>query len=155
MLTDCGIKEPQGRLLQFLCDGSAYGTPAAEVETITTHAAVIFLVGERAFKMKRVVRYSFLDFTRLAARKAALEAELRLNRRTAPMLYRRLIPVTDEGQGRLALGGPGEPLEWLLEMRRFDQDALLDRVAERGSMDAALIDRLAREIATFHDQAEI
>jgi hypothetical protein len=155
MLTDCGIKEPQGRLLQFLCDGSAYGSPAAEVETITTHAAVIFLVGERAFKMKRVVRYSFLDFTRLAARKAALEAELRLNRRTAPMLYRHLIPVTDEGQGRLALGGPGEPLEWLLEMRRFDQDALLDRVAERGSMDAALIDRLAREIATFHDQAEI
>ena len=63
--------------------------------------------------------------------------------------------MTDEGQGRLALGGPGEPLEWLLEMRRFDQDALLDRVAERGSMDAALIDRLAREIATFHDQAEI
>ena len=54
------------------------------METITTHAAVIFLVGERAFKMKRVVRYSFLYFTRLAARKAALEAELRLNRRTAP-----------------------------------------------------------------------
>jgi hypothetical protein len=159
MLTDRGIKgpriKPQDRLLQFLCDGSTYGSPAAEVEMITTHAAFIFLFAERAFKMKRAVRYSFLDFTRLAARKAALEDELRLNRRTAPMLYRRLIPVTDEGQGRLALDGPGEPLEWLLEMRRFDQDALLDRVAERGSMDAGLIDRLAREIATFHDQAEI
>ena len=49
----------------------------------------IFLVGERAYKMKRPVRYSFLDFSTRARRRRALEAELRLNRRTAPMLYRR------------------------------------------------------------------
>ena len=149
------MTEGQERLLEFLHDGSAYGLPGTEVETITTHAAAIFLVGDRAYKMKRAVRYSFLDFTQLAARKAALEAELHLNRRTAPMLYRRLVPVTDEGQGRLALDAAGEPVEWLLEMRRFDQDALLDRLAERGDLDARLIDRLAREIAAFHDRAEV
>jgi hypothetical protein len=149
------MTEGQERLLELLEDGSAFGVPGAEVETITTHAAMIFLVGDRAYKMKRAVRYSFLDFTHLAGRKAALEAELRLNRRTAPMLYRHLIPVTEEGKGRLAIGGSGEPLEWLLEMRRFDQDALLDRVAARGGLDAGIIDGLAREIAAFHEEAEV
>ena len=149
------MTEAQERLLEFLADGSAYGVPGAEVETITTHAATIFLVGDRAYKMKRAVRYSFLDFTRLAARKAASETELRLNRRTAPMLYRRLVPVTDVGNGRLAVDGSGEPVEWLLEMRRFEQDALLDRLAERGELDARLIDRLARGIASFHEAAEV
>ena len=73
-------------VLAFLSHGRSYGLPEAEVERITTHAAHVFLVGERAYKMKRPVRYSFLDFTTLDQRKGALEAELALNRRTAPML---------------------------------------------------------------------
>jgi hypothetical protein len=103
-------------LIAFLSEGRSFGMPSAAVERITTHAAVVFLVGERAYKMKRAVRYSFLDFTTLDRRKRALESELELNRRTAPMLYRRLIPVTREAGGALALAGSGEPVEWLLEM---------------------------------------
>ncbi|MCC2664270.1 MAG: polynucleotide kinase, partial [Geminicoccaceae bacterium] len=127
-------------LLAFLGRGEAYGLPGREVEQVTTHAAIIFLVGERAYKMKRPVRYSFLDFSTRARRRRALEAELRLNRRTAPMLYRRLIRVTRSADRRYALEGDGEPVEWLLEMARFDQDLLLDRIAERGALDAATID---------------
>ena len=108
--------------------------PDAAVERITTHAAIVFLVGERAYKMKRAVRYSFLDFTTVDRRKRALESELELNRRTAPMLYLRLVPVTRENGGALALAGSGEPVEWLLEMVRFDQEARLDRVAQRGEL---------------------
>jgi uncharacterized protein len=141
-------------LVEFLSRGAAYGLPDQEVERITTHAALIFLVAERAYKMKRAVRYSFLDFSTLAKRRQALEAELRLNRRSAPMLYRRLVPVTRTSGGRFALGGSGRPVEWLLEMRRFDQTALLDRVAQRGELDTATIDALAEAIASFHDQAE-
>jgi aminoglycoside phosphotransferase family enzyme/predicted kinase len=141
-------------LLAFLGRGEAYGLPGREVEQVTTHAAIIFLVGERAYKMKRPVRYSFLDFSTRARRRRALEAELRLNRRTAPMLYRRLIRVTRSADRRYALEGDGEPVEWLLEMARFDQDLLLDRIAERGALDAATIDALAEAIAGFHDRAE-
>ncbi len=114
---------------------------------------MIFLVGERAYKMKRPVRYSFLDFSSPARRRRALEAELELNRRTAPMLYRRLVGVHRAGHGGYALEGGGRPVEWLLEMRRFDQAALLDRLAERGELSAATIDALAVEVAGFHERA--
>jgi aminoglycoside phosphotransferase family enzyme/predicted kinase len=147
--------DPQEHVLAFLSDGSSYGLPGAEVERITTHAAHVFLVGAHAYKMKRAVRYSFLDFTTLDRRRRALEAELALNRRTAPMLYRRLVPVTRAEGDRLARGGSGEPVEWLLEMARFDQDARLDRVAARGELTPAIVDDLAEEIAAFHADAAV
>ena len=104
--------------------------------------------------MKRPVRYSFLDFSSLARRRRALGAELELNRRTAPMLYRRLVAVRRAPGGGFALEGRGRAVEWLLEMHRFDQAALLDRIAARGELTAATIDALAAEIAGFHEQAE-
>jgi aminoglycoside phosphotransferase family enzyme/predicted kinase len=146
--------EAEHALVDALSQGSAYGLPDAEVERVTTHAAVIFLVGERAYKMKRAVRYSFLDFSTSAKRRRALEAEFELNRRTAPMLYHRLVGVHRTQDGRFALEGRGHPVEWLLEMRRFDQRDLLDRIAGRGELAAATIDALAQEIAEFHEQAE-
>jgi hypothetical protein len=145
--------DPQDRLLAWLGSGGAYGMPEATVERIDTHAASVFLVGDRAYKVKRAVRYSFLDFTTLAARHQALEAELRLNRRTAPELYRRILPVTAR-DGGLALDGAGAPLEWLLEMGRFDQAGLLDRLAAAGRLDRSVIEPLAKVIAAFHEQAE-
>jgi aminoglycoside phosphotransferase family enzyme/predicted kinase len=142
------------RLCAFLSTGEAFGAPGAEVERITTHAAEIFLVGERAFKMKRAVRYSFLDFSTLTRRKQALDAELRLNRRTAPMLYHRVVPITRSERDQLAIDGGGTPVEWLLEMTRFDQAALLDRIAQRHALEPGTIDDLAAVLAAFHQQAE-
>jgi aminoglycoside phosphotransferase family enzyme/predicted kinase len=142
-------------LVAFLSDGRSYGLPDALVERITTHAAHVFLVGERAYKMKRPVRYSFLHFTTRDRRKRALEAELALNRRTAPMLYRRLVPVARADGDRRALAGSGEPVEWLLEMVRFDQEARLDRLAERGQLAPAIVDDLAAAVAAFHEQAAV
>jgi aminoglycoside phosphotransferase family enzyme/predicted kinase len=147
--------DPQEHLLAFLSDGRSYGLPSAEVERITTHAAHVFLVGKNAYKMKRAVRYSFLDFTTLDRRRRTLEAELELNRRTAPVLYRRLVPVTRADGDRLALAGSGEPVEWLLEMARFDQEARLDHIAERGQLTPAIVDDLAAAIAAFHAKAAV
>ncbi len=126
--------------------GAAYGP----FERVTTHAAVVLLDNDRALKLKRPVRYSFLNFTTLAARRRALENELRLNRRTAPDLYEGLVPVTRAGDG-FALDGPGETVEWALQMRRFPDGARLDRVAEAGSLDKHLIERTAAKIAEFHE----
>jgi aminoglycoside phosphotransferase family enzyme/predicted kinase len=128
------------------------GAAAAEVET---HAARVFLSGDRAFKMKRAVRYSFLDFSTLAARRAALEAELRLNRRTAPMLYRRLIPVTRTEAGGVEIDGEGDAVEWLLEMTRFDETDRLDRIAAHGPLPGSVVAMLAETVADLHGQVEI
>ncbi len=147
--------DAQAALLDWLMTPAAYGAPADQaVQRIDTHAAAIFLIGARAFKLKRAVAYSFLDFRTLEARHAALAAELRLNRRTAPELYRRVLPITAAPQGGFALAGDGEVQDWLLEMARFDQAALLDRLAVEGRIDAALIERLAAAIAEFHARAE-
>jgi aminoglycoside phosphotransferase family enzyme/predicted kinase len=138
----------QAEVIEFLEDGAF----AAPVERIDTHAAVIFLTGDRALKMKRAVRFSFLDFTTLEARERALRAELELNRRTAPDLYLGVLPVTRDEVG-LTLDHPGEVVEWLLEMRRFPDDALFDRIAARGELTLQRVEELARMIADFHREA--
>ncbi len=149
--------DPQAEVLAFLADPATHGMMFAdeEVKRIDTHAAVVFLAGDRAFKIKRRVRYPFLDFSTLEKRKAACEAELAVNRAFAPALYRRVLPITREGSGELALDGAGTPVEWAVEMVRFDDNATLDKVAERGGLDLELADMLARVVAAAHAQAPV
>lgn len=121
---------------------------------ITTHISVIFLSGERAFKLKRAVAYSFLDFTTLEARRIACGRELEINRRTAPTIYKGVVPVTLI-DGQLAVAGDGEVVDWLVEMVRFDEATLFDRLVqvERG-LRRPMIEGLADAIADFHGKAE-
>src|SRR4051794_28022021 len=121
---------------------------------IDTHAASVFLAGERAFKVKRAVRFPFLDYSTLAKRKVACEAELEVNRPFAPQIYLRAVPIARRQRG-LAVGGAGEPVEWAVEMLRFDENATLDRLAEDGKIDLALADRLARVVAAAHAKAPV
>src|SRR5688572_3127645 len=83
--------QPQERVFTFLANSSIDGTP---VRQINTHAASVFLTGERALKVKRAVRFPFLDYSTLHKRKAACEAELQVNRRFAPDIYLRVVPIT-------------------------------------------------------------
>ena len=140
--------DPQQAILDFLGAAATHG--GAEVTRIDTHAASVFLAGNRALKIKRAVRFPFLDFSTLEKRRAACDAELRLNRATAPAIYKRVLPVTRDADGRLALGGDGEPVEWLVEMARFDENATLDHLAAKGRIDETLADRLGRAVAAAH-----
>jgi aminoglycoside phosphotransferase family enzyme/predicted kinase len=146
--------DPQAAVIAFLQQGDAFGE-ATPPRRIDTHAASIFLTGHRAWKLKRAVRFGYLDFSTADRRRAALEAELSLNRRTAPALYRAVHPITRADDGRLAIDGRGAAVDWLLEMRRFPDDALLDRRADLGLLDASLLARLADRIAAFHDEAAV
>ncbi|UZK69676.1 AAA family ATPase [Sphingomonas sp. S1-29] len=132
----------------------AFGKGTA-VRRIDTHAASVFLTPDRAWKLKQPVRFDYLDFSTAPLRKAALEAELRLNRRLAPDLYLAVHPITREGDGGLAIDGAGEAVDWLLEMRRFDDDSLLDDRARLGPIDLGLMARLAEHIDAFHAAAAI
>ena len=119
-------------------------------ERLETHISLIFLTDKRVYKLKKAVTLPYVDFSPLEARRKACEAEIALNRRTAPMLYRRVAAVTRESDGSLALGGAGEVLDWVVEMNRFDQDQQLDRVA----LDKTLIQELADAVVSLHLVAE-
>jgi uncharacterized protein len=145
----------QDAVFELLGNPAAYSLPAAaKIARHQTHAAIVFLAGDRALKVKRAVCYPFLDFSSLDKRKAACEAELAINRKFAPRLYRRLVPITREGNGALALDGVGEPAEWAVEMVRFDEDRTLDRLAGRGELDERLLAKLAVAVAAMHERAE-
>ncbi len=144
------IVEDQSALVAFLSRPGTYGPGVETVERIDTHCAILFLAGDRAYKLKRAVRFPYLDFSTVELRRRVCQAELRINRRTAPDLYLRVIPVTRHPDGPLALDGDGEPMDWLLVMARFDQDTLFDHMAMRGKLTPALMTELADEIATFH-----
>ena len=143
--------QSQQAVLDFLSQPRWPGEPAPR--RIDTHAASVFLFPDRALKVKRAVRFPFLDYSTLALRKAACEAEIAVNRRYAPQIYRRVIPVTREADGSYAIGGAGTPVEWAVEMARFDESRTLDHLADRGDIDAALADALGRAVAAAHAQA--
>jgi uncharacterized protein len=109
------VSDIQSDVIAFFADPAAHG--GVPVERIDTHSAHVFLAGETAWKIKRAVTYDYLDFSTLAKRKAVLDRELALNAPAAPTLYRRVVPVTREADGRLALDGVGAPVEYALEMR--------------------------------------
>jgi len=119
------------------------------VRRVDTHASSIFLAGDRAYKVKRAVRFPFLDYSTLARRKAACEAEVAVNRSFAPQIYLGAVPIT-RANGRLELGGNGDLVEWAVAMRRFDETATLDRVADQGAITLSLADELARVVAAAH-----
>jgi aminoglycoside phosphotransferase family enzyme/predicted kinase len=140
----------QAAVLDFMASPEAYGEGAGPVDRVETHASVVFLAGFRAYKIKRAVKYPFLDFSTLKKRHRALLNELALNRRTAPQLYLEVIPITIGKNANFFLSGEGEPKEWALVMRRFDQAKLYDRLAEEGRLPLEVMPRLAHVIADFH-----
>ncbi len=145
----------QSEVAAFLSRPETYGPDVSRVERIDTHGAMVFLAGRRAYKIKRAVHFPYMDFSTLARRKAFCAREVEINRRSAPELYLEVRPVVRAGDGSLALGGDGEPVEWMVIMRRFEQDDLFDRMAESGRLTPTLMTALAAEVARFHQQAPV
>lgn len=144
----------QSEIIAFLSHGAVYGLPGATVERRETHISVIFLVGDRAFKLKRAVAFSYLDFSTPDLRRTNCEAELRLGRAMAPSLYRAVHAVTRSSDGGLAVDGTGEAVDWLVEMRRFDEAALFDRMVAENRLTPQHMRDLADVVAVFHAAAE-
>ena len=139
--------------MAFLADPASYGG-VARVERIETHVSLVFLAGDCAYKLKRAVKLPYVDFTTVARRRAACEAELRLNRRTAPGIYREIRGLVRRPDGGIAFGENEGAVDWVVIMARFDERLLFDALARAGQLDAALIDRLADHVARFHEEAE-
>jgi len=143
----------QMRVAAFLSDPASYPTKPKWVERFETHGALVFLAGEGAWKIKRAVRFPYMDFSTLEKRKAACEREIEINRRLAPEIYLGLTAITRSRDGRLHFGGTGEIVEWAVHMRRFDQAALLSHIADAGPILSDLAVALADVVFESHDAA--
>jgi aminoglycoside phosphotransferase family enzyme/predicted kinase len=139
-----------GALIAGLSRPAAYPHPADPVEVVQTHISVVFLAGDRAYKVKKPVDLGFLDFTTLDKRRAVCEAEVRLNRRLAPAVYLGVEPVTRAEDGGLRLGGDGEPVEWAVAMVRLPADRTFEALLGRGELEAELLAEVGRRLAAFH-----
>jgi aminoglycoside phosphotransferase family enzyme/predicted kinase len=148
------MADDQHDAIAFLNDASSYGDGVADVQRLQTHISHVFLAGGHAYKLKRAIAYPYLDFSTIEKRRQACEAELTLNRRTAPELYLAVRALVRRADGGLAWNGDGEVVDWVVVMRRFEQDRRLDAVAKAGGLTPPLLYALAAHIAEFHASAE-
>jgi len=150
------LVEDQGEVLRAMAGHAIYGGRLGEndaIEQIHTHGAVVFLAGDDAYKIKRAVKYPFMDFSTLARREAVCRRELEINARTAPQIYLDVIAITRESDGTLRLGGDGAPVEWAVHMRRFAQRDILSEIAAAGAIPEEMVRDLADHIVRFHAEA--
>jgi aminoglycoside phosphotransferase family enzyme len=137
----------------FLSNPAAYPHAVSSVVRRETHMSWVFLAGERVYKLKKPVRFPYLDFSTLQRREAACRAELRLNRRLAPDVYLGVTPLTFAA-GRLSLAGEGEVVDWLVLLRRLDERQTLEHAIAAGDLHQWQIDRLAATLVQFYRRAD-
>jgi aminoglycoside phosphotransferase family enzyme len=151
------ITEDQSEVAAFLGDPRSHGEDAGEVERIDTHGAMVFLTKDAVYKLKRAVKFPYMDFSTADKRRGACQAEIEVNRRTAPTIYKGVAAIVRKAGGGLAIGRlgetPSDAIDWLVVMDRFDQRGLFDRLAARGALDDGLMTELAAAIAAFHAKA--
>jgi len=136
--------------VRFLGDPAAYAGATGRVEVKETHMSWVFLTDRRVYKLKKPLRRPFLDFTTIERRRHFCEEELRLNRRLAPATYRAVVPLCLRDGGRLSLRGPGEVVDWLVEMERLPQHDMLDARIEAGAATPGDIERIGALLAGFY-----
>lgn len=149
------LVEDQGEVISFLARPETYGPAARDIERVDTHASAVFLVGDRAYKLKRAVKYPYLDYSTVDRRETFCRAEVAVNRRTAPAIYRGVRALTREADGGLRFDGDGPVVDWVVEMVRFPQEAIFVHLADRGLLDRFAMEHLADRVARFHADATV
>ena len=139
--------------VQFLSCPASYDPPADGIVIRETHMSWVFMTADRVYKLKKPVRFSYLDFSTLALRAQACRAEYTLNRRLAPEVYLGFVPLTYSNSG-FAINGAGPIVDWLVVMRRLDETATLEAALGGRRTSRAQIDRLASILAAFYARAD-
>ena len=167
------------RIVRFLSQRHAYPHSVGRVERRETHVSHVFLAGEFAYKLKKPVKFPFLDASTLAHRKRFCEWELALNRRLAPTIYLRMVPIVETRHG-LKLGpstrpaadaggslrtpfalsaqgelrGNGRIIEWVVKMKRLPEERMLDRLVARRAVRRRDMEHIGDQLAAFFRRAE-
>ncbi|QDT42631.1 Zeta toxin [Gimesia alba] len=141
-------------LIESLQKKSLFDHPVDEFQVLETHISWVLLTGSYAYKLKKHVDLGFVNFSTLELRKKYCEEEVRLNRRLAPDLYLKVIPITGT-EAAPELDGAGEVIDYAVQMVQFSQENLLSHAIEQGTLTTAHIDLLAQEVAEFHTKIDI
>lgn len=141
-----------GDKVRFLSRPAAYSYAPEQVVARETHMSWVFMAGERVYKLKKPVRFAYLDFSTLDRRAAACRAEHMLNRRLAPDVYLEVVPLTLSTSG-LAISGDGPVVDWLVVMRRLEESATLEAALHGRTLKPVQVDRLASTLRAFYAHA--
>jgi hypothetical protein len=146
----------QDDVIAFLSEPRSYGLDTQPVERHETHGAIVFLAGERAYKLKRAVRFPYMDYSTVERRRQMCMREFVINRRMAPELYLEVRPIVGD-RGSLCFGQPDEKanaVDWVVVMQRFDQSALLETMRRSGALTTSLMRLVAEALARVHADAD-
>lgn len=135
---------------RFLSKPRSYPHATATVEVIETHISWVFLTDRFAYKLKKPVRFEFLDFSTVERRHDACAQEVKLNRRLAPEVYVDVVPIVADSGHRLHLGGSGQPIDWTVRMKRLPAHCALDRRIGAGQLELRDVAELAAKLANFY-----
>lgn len=136
--------------VRFLRDPASYPHPTTRVEAKETHMSWVFLTNDRAYKLKKPVKYPFLDFSTLSHRRFFCAEELRLNRKLAGETYRTILPLCRDGAGHLNISGRGKVVDWLVEMERLSEADMLETRLRRGVASEQDIRRVGELMGRFY-----
>jgi aminoglycoside phosphotransferase family enzyme/predicted kinase len=154
MANDNGI---QDKVVSFLSEPRSYGPDVHLVERHETHGAIVFLAGDRAYKLKRAVKFPYMDYSTAELRRQMCARELAVNRRTAPNLYLEVRPIVCDDRA-LRFGSSAESrkaVDWVVVMRRFEQGALLENLRQSDGLTVQLMRLVGETVARFHAEAEV
>ena len=141
-------------LLEEMSKPSAYLFEVQAVDVRQTHISVVFLTEDLVYKVRKPVRFAFLDFTSLELRRADCEREVVLNQRLAPGVYLGVVPIVRQGD-RIVVEGDGEVIEWAVKMQRLPDSATLQQYLLRGEIDSEAILTLGQRLAQFHNSPKL
>lgn len=142
------------RLIRALQRPGVLGPGTEEVRTLTTHMSWILLAGPHSYKIKRPVDLGFADFSTLEKRRHFCREDLRVNRRLAAEWYLEVVPICGSTEAP-SVGGEGRPIEYAVKMKRFPQEARLDRILRRDELTPTHLDGLVQQIADFHGRVDV
>jgi aminoglycoside phosphotransferase family enzyme/predicted kinase len=147
------MSEASAAWVQGLQNSESYPHPVDQIKLVETHISWILLTGCYAYKIKKPVKFSFVDFSTLERRRWFCEEEVRLNRRLAPDVYLGIVPITGS-PSHPRMDGSGPPFEFAVKMKQFSSASEIHRILNSKEIAEPFIQELAENIARFHGQIE-
>ncbi|MBT8184077.1 MAG: hypothetical protein KJN76_04495, partial [Eudoraea sp.] len=141
--------------VKYIIDNKAIPYPTEGIKLIETHISWVILTDQYVYKIKKPIKFSFLDFSTLVKRKEYCEKEVQLNKRLAPAMYLKVVPIK-ESKGKYGIHAKqGKIIDYAVLMQRMDETKQMDVLLSQGAVKRAAIIRLAEVLAGFHRAATI
>lgn len=140
--------------VNFLSETQHYPQKLKYVRPVQTHMSWVFLTDMYVYKMKKPVKYPYLDYSTLSQRKGACHDEIKLNQQLAPDIYLDVVPLNYNDERKFHLEGDGMAVEWLVKTRRVDIDMMLDELMQKDAVPDDPLKEVAQHLGRFYQEQE-